>query len=50
MGEASGLERSGCGGMEMAVDSMRTCFFVRGGGATAGAGTVSPLLYCWQAV
>lgn len=31
---------SGCGGMDMAVDSMRTCFFVLGGGETAWAGTV----------
>ena len=38
-GESSGLDRSACGGMEMAVLSMRTCFFVRGGGETAGTGT-----------
>lgn len=47
-GESSGLEMSGCGGMDVAVDSMRTCFFVLGGGETAWACTVSPLLFYCQ--
>ena len=34
--------------MEMAVDSIRTCFFVLGGGETIWAGTVYPLLYYCQ--